>query len=301
MKNDQKGIANVILIGAVFLLIAVGGYFVVTQKSEPITEEIVNNQTQYSELEIIPNLKSNWQAIQALVPFRPGHPGTLAWSNPDAVQFFGNDNLLIRFEDGYMSVTAVLNFSNDQFKILETFKNHGEFTFSDWQSLVKKYSDSSYPVSTYTIGLVRNKEILSFPELTKVPENVFVKNYWETSSNTNVSTLVKIYSHGGLCVAGSECQAATTIESDGKVTTDGKLVKTLSKTEVENLVAKINATNFKAIESTKFTGTCPIAYDGPEMVYTFNVAGSAHVLASCKVVIDNNSEPFVSIHKLISN
>jgi len=129
------------------------------------------------ESEIITSLKSNWQSIQTLIPFRPGHPGTTAWLSPHSVQFIGENNLLVGFEDGYNPGIAVLNFDGSKFKILETFKNQGNFTLLDWQNLVKKYGDLSYSVSTYTISLLRNKEIVSFQNLTKVPENIFLKNY----------------------------------------------------------------------------------------------------------------------------
>ena len=85
--------------------------------------------------------------------------------------------MLVGFEDGYNPGVAVLNFNNDQFKILETFKNQAVFTFSDWQSLINKYGNSSYPVSTYTVSLLRNKQIVSFQDLINVPENIFLKNY----------------------------------------------------------------------------------------------------------------------------
>ncbi|OGI57513.1 hypothetical protein A3B85_03010 [Candidatus Nomurabacteria bacterium RIFCSPHIGHO2_02_FULL_37_13] len=189
----KKGFASIILIG-VIVLVALGGYFTLKakQKSSPEqTSTTATDQKVYTisdtnksttnqliaESKIIESLKTNWQSIQALIPFRPGHPGTVAWLSPYSVQFIGKNNLLVGFEDGYNPGVAVLNFNNDQFKILETFKNQAVFTFSDWQSLINKYGNSSYPVSTYTVSLLRNKQIVSFQDLINVPENIFLKNY----------------------------------------------------------------------------------------------------------------------------
>ncbi len=133
--------------------------------------------TQYSESETITTLQNNWGVIQDLVPVRPGHPGTLVWGKPVAVQFIGKNNILAVFEDGYNPCISVINFEKGEFKILETFKNQGDFAQSDWQNLVKKYGDTSYSVATYSIGVIRNKEYVGFEKLTKVTENVLVKNY----------------------------------------------------------------------------------------------------------------------------
>lgn len=179
-KNmNQKGFVKMILIGAMIIFVAGVGYFAFVRQTPLIIEGPNPTQTQRSESEIISNLKTNWPSIEALIPFRPEHPGTTAWGWPGSVQFIGKNNLIVRFEDGYNPGIAVLNFDNNKFTILETFKNQAEFTLSDWQNLVEKYGDSSYPTGTYTIDLVRNKQIVSFQELTKVPENIFVKNYWE--------------------------------------------------------------------------------------------------------------------------
>lgn len=174
---NQKGFVNILVLGGVVLLVISVGYFAWSKSP------IQNEGNPKFEAEIIVDLKSNWQSIQAEIPFRPSHPSTTAWLSPDSVQFISGITLLVRFEDGYNPSIVVLNFDNDQFKVFDTFQNQADFTLSDWQNLVKKYGDSSYALSTYTTSLVRNKEIVSFPDLTKVPENVFVKNYWESATD----------------------------------------------------------------------------------------------------------------------
>ncbi len=140
--------------------------------SQPKTSDKV-----FSETEVIADLKANWQTFQATFENRPVHPDTISWVGPYSVQFIGKNNLLVGYEDGYVASKNVLNYENGEFKTLETFNNRGLFTLSEWKNLINKYGDSSYSVSSYSINAIRNNEIISFPELTKVPENVFVKNF----------------------------------------------------------------------------------------------------------------------------
>lgn len=181
MKTNNGFVVPVLL--GIIVLLLVGGivYVYKNEKAEaPVVVDTNIENNVISEPEILVSLKTNWQTIQAFISFRPNHPGTTAWLSPYSVQFIGNNNLLVNFEDGYNPGIAVLNFTDNQFKILETFKDKGEFTLVEWQNLVKKYGDASYPVSTYTVSLLRNNEIVSFQDLTKVPENIFVKDYFVT-------------------------------------------------------------------------------------------------------------------------
>jgi hypothetical protein len=45
MKNNQKGFANIILIGVIIILVVVGGYFLWSQKSKPAVEQPVQTPT----------------------------------------------------------------------------------------------------------------------------------------------------------------------------------------------------------------------------------------------------------------
>lgn len=172
---NQKGLANIVLIVVIVAIITVGGYFIFVKKSEPAI---------FSELEILTNLKANWQSIQTLIPFRPAYHNQIEdakkiWRSPKTVQFIGRNSVLVRFEDDDQVHVAVFKFDDSKFDLLEVFKNQGEFILSEWQNLVKKYGNIDYLVSTYTTDLVRNKQIVSFQDLTKVPENIFIRNYWE--------------------------------------------------------------------------------------------------------------------------
>ena len=200
LAKRKEPIAVVLIIPAVILAVVAGYFvlqFVVDRVYRPeipqqaIPRPTQNTQTQiqtpvnktFSESEVIASLKTNWQAVQASIPFRPAYHNQAEdakkiWRTPTAVQFIGKNNILVRFEDDNNAHVAVFNFNGSKFNSSEVFKNQSEFTLSDWQNLINKYGDSSYSVGTYTTGLIRNKQVVSFPDLTKVSENIFVKNYW---------------------------------------------------------------------------------------------------------------------------
>jgi hypothetical protein len=69
--------------------------------------------------------------------------------------------------------------------------------------------------------------------------------------------------------------------------------RVLGSREFQRLNQRLTATNFAQVKSRPFTGTCPIAYDGNELIYTFKLkSGVSEELASCKVIIPGNSQLF---------
>ncbi len=103
--------------------------------------------------------------------------------------------------------------------------------------------------------------------------------------------LLSIYSHGGLCVSGGECQRTVTLYADGTYAVDGKSFTSgqgmLDAQQVASVRELIAQTDFNAIRSQPFTGTCPTAYDGQEQVYTFvQSSGAQEVIASCTYAVD---------------
>lgn len=181
-----------LFLAAFLVALFVIGYFLFVKKSEPVAEQQKPTSAQTSasvnktsESEVIASLKTNWRAVQDLIPFQPGVyyqsgvPVSSWWFSD--VQFIGENTILVGFTDDNNPHVAVLKFDNGKFSLLKVFENQGDFFLPDWQNLVDQYGDNSYPVSTYTRGLLRNKQIVSFDELTKVPENIFVQKYWEMS------------------------------------------------------------------------------------------------------------------------
>lgn len=128
-------------------------------------------------------LETSWSATEVNLPFRPTyHDPAKAkiWGLPTAVQFIGNGVLLARIEDDNDVQVAILRLNGDHFTIAEIIRSTGSFIASAWQALVTKYGADTYPITTYTIDLVRDGQIVSFPRLTLVPENVFDLNYFNS-------------------------------------------------------------------------------------------------------------------------
>jgi hypothetical protein len=75
--------------------------------------------------------------------------------------------------------------------------------------------------------------------------------------------------------------------------------RVLGPREFARLNQRLTATNFTQIKSRPFTGTCPILYDGNELIYTMQLnSGLLEELSSCKVIIPGNSVLFQQLNRL---
>lgn len=99
--------------------------------------------------------------------------------------------------------------------------------------------------------------------------------------------LVTIDLEGGMCPEGM-CQSSFVIERDGRVisTGDQKELGRVRGEAMAALDAAIQSTDFAAVRSRPFTGTCPIAFDGQEVVFGFSTLTGVQRIASCEVEID---------------
>lgn len=120
-------------------------------------------------------------------------------------------------------------------------------------------------------------------------------------SNNSLETLLTIDSRGGLCPYG-ECNSKIEIRENSSYTYkfgDGKeVVGELLISDVNNLAKLIKKEDFVSIKSKKFTGTCPTAYDGQELIYTF--FPSKETISSCTYAISGDSPLFKLIGSLLS-
>lgn len=110
----------------------------------------------------------------------------------------------------------------------------------------------------------------------------------DESNNTftirNIS-IVEATSRGGYCAAPGCVHPVFSIQANGdwmylqgaNTLKQGKL----TSAEVSELTSKISSTNFTAIKASLFTGTCPVAYDGTESIYTFRLGSTNETLYSC--------------------
>jgi hypothetical protein len=109
--------------------------------------------------------------------------------------------------------------------------------------------------------------------------------------------LVKVTTRGGECVNGP-CASIIEIARDGIVTEVLPGSKDLGIVPAETLAAleaAIMAADFDAIRARPFTGECPMAFDGQEVIYEFGVPGGNQRVASCESEIDPASPVFAAV------
>jgi hypothetical protein len=109
--------------------------------------------------------------------------------------------------------------------------------------------------------------------------------------------LVTVQLRGGMCQAGP-CDQTVTLERDGRVHSAAKPPNDLGVVPADAM-AKLNAaiqgTDFAAIKAHPFTGECPIAFDGQELVFDFAVGAGTQQIASCTTEIDWGHPLFVAV------
>jgi hypothetical protein len=109
--------------------------------------------------------------------------------------------------------------------------------------------------------------------------------------------LVTVESRGGLCPAGT-CSTTITIERDGRVHEAAKPPNDLGVVPPATLAvldAAIRTTDFTELRSHPFTGECPTAFDGQEIVFEFDAPGGTERIATCEVAVDFGSPLFVAV------
>lgn len=115
-------------------------------------------------------------------------------------------------------------------------------------------------------------------------------------------TVLTIRYTGGMCPNGA-CDSLLTVNRDGTYTRTSAQTPpkqgALSQAQVAALTREMARTDFARVKSVKFTGTCPIAYDGQELTYTFYTVNGPEVIASCTVDVDETSPLFVAVQAII--
>ncbi|MDO8569355.1 MAG: hypothetical protein Q7R89_01035 [bacterium] len=187
--NNQKGFANIVLI-VVIVMVVVGavGYFAFVKKSEPIVQQPTPTQTNTpaptptptptasqvpNEDTLIKQLLASWVTIQSKFSSKAGESGT--YNQPSKVQFIAKDTFLVYYDDGLVDHISILQFKNGTFVELKNVGVMSTMPINEWQALVKTYGDQNFSISNYTTDILRNGKQVSYTELTKVPENVFVR------------------------------------------------------------------------------------------------------------------------------
>ena len=113
--------------------------------------------------------------------------------------------------------------------------------------------------------------------------------------------LVTVEATGGHCREGT-CRSVVAIEADGRVHQIEPAemeIHHVTGESIDVLRTAIAMTDFEAIRSRPFTGECPTAFDGQELVYTVATAHGQERIASCDVEVDLQAPPFTAIHAII--
>ena len=100
--------------------------------------------------------------------------------------------------------------------------------------------------------------------------------------------LLSVETVGGECAEGA-CHRLINLEADGtlrEVIPRTRVVGTVPKELLDALQIEMDQANFAWIESKAFTGECPTAVDGQELIYTFHLVTGDEEIRSCKVAID---------------
>lgn len=117
------------------------------------------------------------------------------------------------------------------------------------------------------------------------------------------ATLLTVRTRGGMCPNGG-CWSEHQIKADGSYQvsnyTGAQKNGTLDPAEAAKLTQLIAESDFNQIKAQPFTGTCPIAFDGMEFVYTFQTMSGPVEIASCETGIDENSPLFQQIASLLT-
>lgn len=118
-----------------------------------------------------------------------------------------------------------------------------------------------------------------------------------TPTPTPVGVILTVETRGGRCVDGP-CGETFFVERDGLVHQAAKQpneIGIVPPAELAALDEAIRTTDFAALKSHRFTGTCPTAYDGQELVFEFHAPGGVERIASCEVNVDFGEPLFVAV------
>ena len=110
-------------------------------------------------------------------------------------------------------------------------------------------------------------------------------------------TLVTITIHGGECAA-VPCDSTVYLDADGRVHAAVKPPNDLGQVPADRmaiLTTAIRQADFQALKSHPFTGQCPTAVDGQELIFDFAVGTGTQRISSCQVAIDWSNPLFVAL------
>ncbi|HUG30526.1 MAG TPA: hypothetical protein VMQ65_08460 [Candidatus Limnocylindria bacterium] len=109
--------------------------------------------------------------------------------------------------------------------------------------------------------------------------------------------LITVELRGGMCMEGA-CDHRVILEPDGRVHDGATPPKELGRVPAQamaTLTAAVKGADYASIKSHLFTGVCPVAFDGQELIFEFAVGPGTQRIASCEVDIDWGHPLFVAV------
>ena len=106
-----------------------------------------------------------------------------------------------------------------------------------------------------------------------------------------------VQSRGGMCIEGA-CESTIYVERSGLVHQAAKPPNELGIVPADALAEleqQIATTDFNELRSHPFTGMCPTAVDGQELVFEFATADGVERIESCQIEVDYSTPLFGAV------
>lgn len=145
------------------------------------------------------------------------------------------------------------------------------------------------------MSLPRRARLIAFAVM--IGALVAVAGCAEPVASTAPGALLTVEVRGGNCVGGP-CDTTVTLERDGRVHGATKPPNDLGivpAAQLKTLQTLIGASDFSAIKSQPFTGQCPTAFDGQEVVMEFATTAGIQHIDTCQVDVDWGHPLFMAV------
>jgi hypothetical protein len=99
------------------------------------------------------------------------------------------------------------------------------------------------------------------------------------------------------------CGGVVVIDADGRVHTgppENEELGVVPEATLGGLATEIEQADFAAIKSRPFTDTCPIAFDGQQVIYTFATPSGDERIDSCEVIVDPANPLFAAVQAALA-
>lgn len=172
-RTSKRAIGFTVAIIVLLLAVGVYAWFAWQGNEQPTLGPQESAENENSQATALSALENDWGQFSAGLDIQPTM-GATAWYYT-GVQFIFDDTFFVQFEDGHIGNIALVKYQDGGLQLLKLFENQYTLSDQEYSELLRQYGHQSYYVTSYTISIFRDGEILSFDELTKVPENIILE------------------------------------------------------------------------------------------------------------------------------